>query len=133
MEFLCILILYDYAKVFALITFALFKYIFIFIVFHLLYKQAQLSSAAGLTEADVERYFQFAAVWAFGGMLEAEFRENFNIFWRETIGLQVQFPVDGQVNDLFSDTFLITYHKCLVVLKLRPNCLQYLSTAMDRK
>lgn len=60
--------------------------------------QAQLSAAESLTEAEIVRYFHFAAIWAFGGMLEADSREVFSNYWRMTFDKQVKFPAEGLVS-----------------------------------
>lgn len=36
-----------------------------------------------LDDAEYERYFSFASVWAFGGTLIEEHREEFSNWWKE--------------------------------------------------
>ena len=61
------------------------------------------------SEKDVyEAYFQFAAVWAFGGGLGsdkgADFRKQFDSYWRSEFAKSaMRFPDDGSVFDFFID------------------------------
>ena len=61
------------------------------------------------SEKDVyEAYFQFAAVWAFGGAFGADkgadFRKQFDSYWRSEFSKStLRFPDDGLVFDYFID------------------------------
>ena len=61
------------------------------------------------TDKDVyEAYFQYAAVWAFGGCFGADkandFRKMFSEWWRAEFGKTAfKFPDDGRVFDYFID------------------------------
>ena len=46
---------------------------------------------------ELERYFNFAAVWAFGGTLEAECRESFSNWWKEQFEQHIDYPEEGTV------------------------------------
>ncbi|XP_055866060.1 uncharacterized protein LOC106055129 isoform X2 [Biomphalaria glabrata] len=56
-----------------------------------------------LTDVEYERYFNFAAVWAFGGTLAEECREEFSNWWKEQFQDHIDYPSDGTVFDYIVD------------------------------
>ena len=50
-----------------------------------------------LSDVEFERYFNFACIWAFAGTLEAQFREPFSQWWKETFEEHMDFPDEGTV------------------------------------
>nr|XP_022320176.1 dynein beta chain, flagellar outer arm-like isoform X6 [Crassostrea virginica] len=60
---------------------------------------ALISRCRELSDVELERYFNFAAVWAFGGTLEAECRESFSNWWKEQFEQHIDYPEEGTVFD----------------------------------
>ncbi len=60
--------------------------------------QALLTPYTDLEDADVERYFSYACVWAFGGSLTVRSREVFSQWWRETFQDYSDYPEQGTVS-----------------------------------
>jgi hypothetical protein len=56
---------------------------------------------------ELERYFNFAAIWAFGGTLEASCRESFSNWWKEQFEQHIDYPEEGTVR--FSWFSLLLY------------------------
>ena len=56
-----------------------------------------LLTIAELTDAEVERYFNYAAVWAFAGTLEMEHRDTFSQWWKTTFREFIDYPDEGTV------------------------------------
>ena len=59
--------------------------------------QALVQSFTDLTDVEYERYFSYAAVWAFGGTLDVEYRESFSSWWRTQFDQHIDYPEDGTV------------------------------------
>lgn len=77
--------------------------------------QALISRCRELSDVELERYFNFAAVWAFGGTLEAECRESFSNWWKEQFEQHIDYPEEGTVRfSCFSlwQCFLLTRTCC---------------------
>ena len=60
--------------------------------------QALVQSFTDLTDVEYERYFSYAAVWAFGGTLDVEYRESFSSWWRTQFDQHIDYPEDGTVS-----------------------------------
>ncbi|KAH9514965.1 hypothetical protein Btru_021540, partial [Bulinus truncatus] len=56
-----------------------------------------------LTDVEYERYFNFAAVWAFGGTLTEDCREEFSDWWKDQFQDHIDYPNDGTVFDYIVD------------------------------
>ncbi|XP_071959570.1 uncharacterized protein [Antedon mediterranea] len=56
-----------------------------------------------LSELQYENYFNFAAIWAFGGTLDDKSRTMFSTWWRSTFQQYIQYPEEGEVWDYFVD------------------------------
>ncbi|KAK7479590.1 hypothetical protein BaRGS_00029139 [Batillaria attramentaria] len=65
--------------------------------------EALVSSFTDLTDVEYERYFSYAAVWAFGGTLDVEHRESFSNWWRTQFDQHIDYPEDGTVFDYVVD------------------------------
>jgi hypothetical protein len=51
---------------------------------------------------EFERYFSYAAVWAFGGTLAVDNRESFSNWWRSQFDQHIDYPDDGTVSPRLS-------------------------------
>ena len=51
-----------------------------------------------LTDVEIERMFNYAAVWAFGGTIDVDHREIFSNWWKETFEHYIDYPDDGTVS-----------------------------------
>ena len=60
--------------------------------------QALLAPFSSLNDIDIERYFNFACIWSFGGTLELTARDYFSQWWRETFH-DIAYPPGGTVSD----------------------------------
>lgn len=58
-----------------------------------------MSSFNDLSDVEYERYFSYAAVWAFGGSLNVEHRESFSNWWKSQFEHHIDYPEDGTVSD----------------------------------
>ncbi|GFS27875.1 dynein beta chain, flagellar outer arm [Elysia marginata] len=56
-----------------------------------------------LSDVEYERYFNYAAIWAFGGTLAYEHREDFSNWWREKFQEHIDYPPEGTVFDYVVD------------------------------
>ncbi|GFO25145.1 dynein beta chain, ciliary-like, partial [Plakobranchus ocellatus] len=56
-----------------------------------------------LSDVEYERYFNYAAIWAFGGTLACEHRENFSNWWKEQFQEHIDYPPEGTVFDYVVD------------------------------
>ena len=52
----------------------------------------------------MERYFNYAAVWAFAGTLDIVHREAFSTWWKDTFREFIDYPEEGTVFDYFVDS-----------------------------
>ena len=59
--------------------------------------QTLINPFPDLSDGEIERYFNYAAVWAFGGMLEAQHRDALSQWWRDTLSGSIDFPHEGTV------------------------------------
>ena len=50
-----------------------------------------------LTDVEIERMFNYAAIWAFGGTIDLDHREAFSVWWKETFEQYIDYPDDGMV------------------------------------
>ncbi|XP_056010102.1 uncharacterized protein LOC125667097 [Ostrea edulis] len=60
---------------------------------------ALITRCRELSDVELERYFNFAAIWAFGGTLEAKCRESFSNWWKEQFEQHIDYPEEGTVFD----------------------------------
>ena len=51
-----------------------------------------------LSDVEYERYFNYAAVWAFAGTLAEEHRQEFSDWWKEKFQEHIDYPSDGTVS-----------------------------------
>ena len=56
-----------------------------------------------LSDVEMERYFNFAAIWAFAGTLDAKHRETFSNWWKEQFEQHIDYPDDGTIFDFAVD------------------------------
>ena len=61
------------------------------------------TSTQELSDVEYERYFNFAAIWAFGGTLEEKYRESFSNWWKEQFEQHIDYPNEGLVFDYMVD------------------------------
>ncbi|XP_006816781.1 dynein beta chain, ciliary-like, partial [Saccoglossus kowalevskii] len=66
--------------------------------------EALISQQNDLDDLQYERYFNFAAIWAFGGTLEEQYRSTFSHWWRNQWQTRVDYPEQGEVWDYFVDS-----------------------------
>ena len=66
-----------------------------------LLSQALINPYPDLTDVEIERYFNYAAVWALAGTLDVENREPFSNWWRETFEIYIDYPQGGTVSNVF--------------------------------
>jgi dynein heavy chain len=52
--------------------------------------QTLINRFPDLSDSEIERYFNYAAIWAFAGKL-------FSQWWRQTFQAFIEFPEDGTV------------------------------------
>lgn len=57
-----------------------------------------MNSLSDLKPVELERYFNYAAVWTFGGTLTEECKQEFSNWWREQFGEHIVYPNDGMVS-----------------------------------
>ena len=57
-----------------------------------------MHSFTDLSDVEYERYFSYAAVWAFGGTLNVQHRESFSNWWRSQFDQHIDYPEDGTVS-----------------------------------
>ncbi|XP_076457719.1 uncharacterized protein LOC143291635 isoform X3 [Babylonia areolata] len=65
--------------------------------------EALVHSFNDLSDVEYERYFSYAAVWSFGGTLDAQHRESFSNWWRSQFDQHIDYPEDGTVFDYVVD------------------------------
>ncbi|XP_078672103.1 uncharacterized protein LOC144911712 isoform X1 [Branchiostoma floridae x Branchiostoma belcheri] len=69
--------------------------------------EALLTQQTDVTEVEMERFFNFAAIWAFAGTLEGDYRTAFSQWWRHQFVAGpdgVDYPESGEVWDYYVDT-----------------------------
>ena len=57
-----------------------------------------MTSFLELGDVEVERFFNYACIWSFGGTMSAESRESFSGWWKEKFNDRVDYPEDGSVS-----------------------------------
>ena len=63
--------------------------------------QSLINPYPDLSDAEIERFFIFACVWAFGGTLESIYREQFSNWWKRTFVSRAEFDESsGCVSDV---------------------------------
>ena len=73
----------------------------------LLVFQALISPFSELSELDLERYFNFALMWSFGGTLEYKDRDAFSCWWKSSFDQYIDFPDELCVSKIaFFDAIL---------------------------
>ena len=82
--------------------------------------QALLAPFNSLNDVDIERYFNFACIWAFGGTLDLAARDYFSQWWRQTFDYSIDYPESATVS--------VTFH--LVVHNLNLQDLHFMSSIM---
>ena len=50
-----------------------------------------------LSDVEIERSFNYAAIWAFGGTLDLTSRDYFSSWWRQMFEQHIDYPEDGMV------------------------------------
>ncbi|KAJ8316357.1 hypothetical protein KUTeg_006371 [Tegillarca granosa] len=65
--------------------------------------EALVASYPDLSDVEFERYFNFAAIWAFGGTLDVEHRESFSNWWKEEFSQHIDYPEEGLIFDYVVD------------------------------
>jgi len=65
-----------------------------------------------LSDVEVERYFNYACVWAFGGTLAPEGKEIFSSWWKETFEQHIDYPGDGSVSSQQTIINSVDYYTC---------------------
>ncbi|XP_052060514.1 uncharacterized protein LOC127700861 isoform X4 [Mytilus californianus] len=61
------------------------------------------TSTQDLSDVEYERYFNFTAIWSFGGTLEEKYRESFSNWWKEQFEQHIDYPEEGTVFDYMVD------------------------------
>ena len=88
-----------------------------------------------LSDQEIERYFNYAAVWALAGTLEVEHREAFSQWWKQTFKDYIDYPSEGTVCTQYSSLFLPPWQKevmFLVTLVCLHVCEQHYSKSYKR-
>ena len=67
-------------------------------VYYSIVVQAVIAPFSDLSDLEMERYFNFALMWAFGGTLEAPDKEWFSQWWKTTFAPFMEFPEEGSVS-----------------------------------
>ncbi|KAK3108743.1 hypothetical protein FSP39_014630 [Pinctada imbricata] len=65
---------------------------------------AMIHGCPELSDVEMERYFNFSAIWAFAGTLDAQHRESFSVWWKEQFEQHIDYPDDGTIFDFAVDS-----------------------------
>lgn len=51
-----------------------------------------------MSDVEIERCFNYAAIWAFAGTLEVATWDSFSQWWRQTFERYIDYPEEGTVS-----------------------------------